>query len=420
MTTELGRKGALKSLARGAKSIAVWAACGCAVGLSPLRWGRRLLTSRIVSLWAGTPIITMATNARAEALLGVRAKSLVFETYYLTDAFDYNLSRLSAVPVFGRLVPLVVLLWVAVAVDRLHFYCDRGILPSRDRFTFDARELLVYRALGIDVFFWSYGADVRNQHTARAMGDPNPCTDCDAPGRYCLCDEVTAAQNMRTLARLSRAMFAGMGEMFGYTPGSIDDLFYWPVDLDADGGSRYRPVYPDGDERRSLRVVHASNHRMFKGTRYVIEAVDQLRAEQEAIELVLVEGVPNARALELYRSADVIFDQCLMGNYGYLALEGMALGKPVMCFVREPAHYLLKPDECPIVNTHVSTLKEDLRRLVRRRADLPEIGRRGRGYVETYFSPQAFANRLAAAYTRLGISVSEPGGAQPVGRRSSC
>jgi glycosyltransferase involved in cell wall biosynthesis len=345
----------------------------------------------------------MATNARAERLLGVNAKSLVFSTYYITDNFDYNLSRLVAIPLIGRLVPLVVFLWACVTVDRLHFYCDRGILPSRGKFTFDFRELYVYRWLGIDVFLWAYGADVRNQQVSRAMGYPNPCTDCDAPGRYCLCDERQAAENMGNLSRLSRAMFAGVGDMFGYTPGSIDELYYWPIDFEADRGEKYRPVFPEPSANRPLRIVHASNHRMFKGTRFLIEAVEQLRAEGESIDLVLVERLPNDRALELYRSADVIFDQCLMGNYGYFALESMALGKPVMCFVREPAKYLLKADECPIINTHISTLKEDIRRLARGRAQLSEIGRRSRRYVETYFSLQAFAERLSATYTRLGI-----------------
>jgi glycosyltransferase involved in cell wall biosynthesis len=391
-------------LLRQAYDAAVLVACAFALALYPVRLLRKLLSSRLRSLWAGTPILTMATNCRAERLLGVEARSLVFSTYYITDAFDYNLSRATSIPVLGRLLPLIVFLWACITVDRFHFYCDRGILPSRRLFTFDFRELYVYRLLGIDVFLWAYGADVRNQAASRAMGNPNTCTDCDAPRRYCICDEREAAQNMRELASLSRAMFAGMGEMFSYTPGSIDDVFYWPLDLDADGGKKYRPVYPEPSGDRPLRIVHASNHRMFKGTRFLIEAVEQLRAEQEPVELILVERVSNTRALELYRSADVIFDQCIMGNYGYFALEGMALGKPVMCFIRQPERYLLHPDECPIINTHASTLKEDIRRLARRRSELPDIGRRGRAYVAEYFSLPAFARRLGAAYARLGVT----------------
>lgn len=395
----------LTKLLRTAFDFAVGIVCAMAIALYPFRLLRKLFTRRIISLWTGTPIITMASNCRAERMLGVNARSLVFFAYYITDAFDYNLSRLTAIPLLGRLVPLPVFLWACITVDRVHFYCDRGILPPRKLFTFDFRELYVYRFLGIDVFLWAYGADVRNQTTSRAMGYPNACTECDAPGRYCICGEQEAALNMRKLSSLSRAMFAGMGDMFGYTPGSIDDLFYWPLDLDAEHGEKYRPVYPEQTTNRPLRIVHAPNHRMFKGTRFLIDAVEQLQAEGASIELVLVECVPNDRALELYRSADVIFDQCLMGNYGFFALEGMALGKPVMCFVREPARYLLKQDECPLINTHVSTLTEDLRRLLRRRTELTELGQRSRRYVETYFSLPAFANRLSAAYSRLGVTV---------------
>ncbi len=379
----------------------------CCIGvlLWPIRKLRKFFCGRGISLWAGTPIITMASNCRAERLLGVDARSLVFSTYYITDAYDYNLSRYCAYPALGRFLPLLVFLWACVVADRLHFFCDRGILPSRERLTFDFRELRAYRALGIDVFLWAYGADVRSRAVAQAMGHPNACTDCDAPGRYCICDPDKTARNMRELARLSRAVFAGMGDMFGYTPGSIDDLYYWPVDLDADGGEKYRPVFPQPSQGRPLRIVHAANHRMFKGTRFLVEAVERLKSEGCPVELVLVEGKSNAEALEIYRSADVIFDQCLMGNFGYFALEGMALGKPVMCFVRHPRQYLPFPEECPIIKTHIDTLKDDIRRLSDAREELATVGRRGRAYVEKYFSLPAFAQRLGATYRQLGVQL---------------
>lgn len=384
--------------------VAVWVTCGLALFLLPLRIGRKLFSKSVRSLWTGTPIINMSINCRAERLLGVDARSLVFSTYYITDAFDYNLSRFTAIPILGRLVPISVFLWACIGVDRLHCYCDRGILPPRGLLTFDFRELQVYRLLGMEVFLWTYGADVRNQVASRAAGLPNACTDCDAPGRYCICDERKAAENLSRLSCLSRAIFSGMGDMFGYTRGSVDNLFYWPVDLDARGGERYRPVYPVPSADRPLRIVHAPNHRMFKGTRFLVDAVDSLRRDGEDIELVLVERMPNEQALELYRTADVIFDQCIMGNYGFFAIESMALGKPVMCFIRHPLRYLLQPDECPIINTHIDTLKEDIRRLVRERHLLPEVGRRGRRYVERHFSIEAFAERLGRIYRDLGVA----------------
>lgn len=370
----------------------------------PIRLARRAASRRVRSVWTGTPIITIAVNARAERLLGCDASSIVTHTYHLTRAFDRDLSGWRKTPLIGWLVPYGLFVWACVAADRLHFFCDRGILPPTRRLVFRPLELRIYRLLGIQVFLWTYGADVRARGATQQMGEPNCCTDCDQVGIACICDDLLQRSQHRTLAKWSTAVFS-MGDMTAYTPGSRNDLFYWPIDLEADGGARYAPAYPEGDVRRPLRIVHAPNHRVFKGTRYLEAAVAALRDEGEAIELVLVEGMSNDEALRVYRSADVVFDQCLVGFHGYFALEAMALGKPVMCFIRQRS-YLLAPDECPIMNVHVKTLTEDIRRVIRARSDLPVIGRRGRAYVEQHFSAEAFARRLEGAYRSLGIEPS--------------
>jgi glycosyltransferase involved in cell wall biosynthesis len=74
-----------------------------------------------------------------------------------------------------------------------------------------------------------------------------------------------------------------------------------------------------------------------------------------------------------------------------------------MCFIRKP-EYLLAPQECPIVSTHVATLKEDLRRLASAPERLAERGRRGREYVEKYFTVEAVSERLGRAYRELGVT----------------
>jgi len=371
--------------------------------LWPLRVLRRLLAPRSFQcLWTGTPVITMALKARAERSLGFRSRSLVTHTYFITDAFDIDLSRLRAVPVLGYLVPFSVFLWACLFVDRLHFYCDRGILPTPDRFGVNIPEFLVYRLLRMQVFLWTYGSDVRTRAATRALGEPNCCTSCTQVGLACVCDDDRSNRRLLWLRANTSALFS-MGDMAEYTPGSRNDLFFWPLDLQAESGERYRPVYPEVREVDPIRVVHAPNHTAFKGTRFLQQAIAELQSEGAAIELVMVERVPNRTALDIYRSADVIFDQCLIGFHGYFALEGMALGKPVMCFIRRPQTYLLNPDECPIINTHISTLKNDLRRLVLARDQLADIGRRSRAYIEKHFTLEAFAERLRRAYLDLGV-----------------
>lgn len=384
--------------------IAIYLACAIALLLLPLRYARKYFGGgRINSLWAGTPIISMATNARAERALGVNANSLVYSTYFTTSAFDYNLSRWTKIPWLGRLVPLVVFIWACVVADRLHFYCDCGLLPVKGRFTFDFRELRVYKFLNIPVFLWTYGADVRTRKITQGLGEPNCCTDCTQVGSACVCDSNLGDSNYQQALKIVTAIFS-MGDMIEYTPGSHNDLFFWPIDLDAANGEKYSPVIPDFDGKRPLRIVHAPNHRMFKGTRFIEKAVKELQENGVAVELLLVEKVPNHVALEIYRSADVIFDQCLVGFHGYFALEGMALGKPVMCFIRKPQQYLLHPEECPLVNIQAATLKQDILRLIEQPEKIAQLGLRGRRYIEGHFSMQAFATRLARAYRDLGVA----------------
>ena len=114
------------------------------------------------SLWAGVPVLNMAINARAERRLGVEAESLVYETYFVTDAFTHDLSRWMARPPARWLAPYAVLLWAIRKFDRFHFYCDRGLLTPRGDGICE-RELELLSSLGKELLFWTYGADVRTQ-----------------------------------------------------------------------------------------------------------------------------------------------------------------------------------------------------------------------------------------------------------------
>ncbi|MBE9207154.1 glycosyltransferase [Nostoc sp. LEGE 06077] len=372
--------------------------------LSPLRFiYKKLTSSQINSLWLGTPIITLALKAKAERLLGIKARSLVYETYFITQSFDYNLSQWTRIPLIGKFTSLFIFVWACLWADRLHLYCDRGLLLSWKPLQINFRELFVYKLLGIHIFFWTYGADVRSQQATQILGKPNCCIECDAVGKACICDENRRINYVNKIKQYATAIFS-MGDMIEYTPGSLNNLFFWPVDLYGVNSEKYQPAYPEIDKTKPLRIVHAPNHRKFKGTHFLSKAVENLQNEGISIELILVEKMPNEQALEIYRTADIIFDQCLIGFHGYFALEGMAMGKPVMCFIRKPQEYLLNPEECPIINTHIQTLEKDLRDLVNCREKLPEIGIKSRQYIEKYFTLEAFAQRLQKAYQDLGIA----------------
>jgi glycosyltransferase involved in cell wall biosynthesis len=134
----------------------------------------------------------------------------------------------------------------------------------------------------------------------------------------------------------------------------------------------------------------------------VLEAVTRLQAEGIAFDFKLVEGMRNDEARKLYNKADLLVDQLLLGWYGGIAVEAMALGKPVVCYIREGDLHFIEPDmraELPLIRAEPATIYEVLRVwLTRDRHRLPEIGRLGRAYVERWHDPIAIARTLRRHY----------------------
>lgn len=353
-----------------------------------------------VSIWTGAPIITVPLKCKAERLLGWNARSVVRDTYHLTSSFDFVVSRLGRHQLAQLVFSHLATLGVALFAKQVHSFVDGGLLPSLERRCYNPFELYLYRFLGIRQFFWTYGGDVRTRQRTLALGAYNACIECPAVMQACVCSQAVLDGNLRRIQSVAAAVFT-MGDMTEYVPGSNTNLFYWPI------AAAPHPNDPEFladtfTASKPMRVVHAANHRFFKGTERLVQAVRTLKAEGLPVDLTLVEGLDNASAMEMYRSADVIFDQCLIGFHGYFALEAMALGKPVLCFVRDRDRYLLCPEECPIIDTHPDTLADDLRRLLKAGGgELRRVGARGQAYVLKHYSVEAFSARLGSFYSTL-------------------
>ena len=91
--------------------------------------------------------------------------------------------------------------------------------------------------------------------------------------------------------------------------------------------------------------------------------------------------------------------------YGGLAVEAMALGKPVVCYVREDDLGFLPTgmrDELPLIRADPTSLAAVLRDwLTGPRERLHEAGDRGRAYVERWHDPLRIAARLKADYEAI-------------------
>ena len=347
-------------------------------------------------LWAPTPILTISTNSKAERLLGYDSQTLVYHTYYLTENFDYNLERFFVIPFLGVFVSWFVFLWALTKYDLFHFFFDRGLLPARAPRGINRFELPLLRMGGKKVIVSAYGGDVRYESRCRAQGKYNCCLDCDQKFSACICAQRPAMANINYINRYANLTLS-MGDMKDYTPRSRNDIFYWAIDLKGMKyvGVKNENVFP-------IKVIHAPNHRQFKGTKYLVEAVDLLKKRGYEIELQLIEKITNKEALQLYREADIIAEQFLIGWHGYLAVEGMALGKPVVCFMRKPTEDYPLGRDCPIVSADPDRLEETLLWLIQNPKVRVELGKKGRAYVEEVFSLESVGKRLDQLYRSMG------------------
>jgi glycosyltransferase involved in cell wall biosynthesis len=154
-----------------------------------------------------------------------------------------------------------------------------------------------------------------------------------------------------------------------------------------------KPVPPRRDGE--LTIVHAPSHRGAKGTEAVLAAIEQVRARGIAMQLDLVEGVKREEALARSARADIAIDQVRIGWYGGFSVEAMALGKPVLCYIKDDA-----PgdnpfgDELPLVRTTATSLADDLISLIEDPERRTQIGIAGREFVERHHDPRQVARRV--------------------------
>ncbi len=352
-------------------------------------------------LWGPTPIINIRYSALADRAYGYRSETLVYGVYRINAGgdFDHVLDRFVRIPLLGGLVPYAAFVWAGFRFDGFGFFFDGGLLGHTPWWR---TELALLRLAGKVVVVYPYGSDARLPSTTRRLGRWNAYTDVP-PGAEDR-DEAAVRARLAAFARHASVML-GCADLVEDLP-RMDGVLLYPFD-----GRGWEPV--DAPDDGVVRIVHSPNHRHYKGTRYLEAAVAALREEGLPIELVLVEGVPNEDARRLYAAADIVADQFLIGAYALFAIESMALGKPVLCYLNDrfaPAH----PEwaECPIVNASPDTLADVLREHLAAPARRRERGRLGPAYVERYHSLAAVGRVMDGHYRRAwGLSAAADGAA---------
>jgi glycosyltransferase involved in cell wall biosynthesis len=358
-------------------------------------------------LWSTASMIGMANQSRAAKLAGYESETIATSVFSLHRPEDFDhimpveLERrfppLKLLPggVRGNLDPFLTFCWALRRFDIFVYYSTSTILgPTAGRFF----ELQLLKLARKRLVLLAYGADI--QTTVR-MKDLlyKHALSMDYP-QFVRHPEET----LRTLHYCSRHadhIMAGI-DWVDYLPW-WDSLSACNFAIDTE---EWKPAPgPAPRDRDKVTVFHAPNHREIKGTRFLVKACEELEAEGVPIELRVVEGVPNQRLRELMGECDIIADQFIVGWYAMFAIEAMALGKPVLCYLRPDLLELYTlysfAGECPLVDTHPLQIKERLRELVEDPQLRAELGERGRRYVEDHHSLESVGRTFDEIFQRV-------------------
>jgi hypothetical protein len=292
-------------------------------------------------------------NVQALRRRGIDAELIVFNRYRLHPEADRSLDR------HGGLVRRQLTQWRALAelsrrADVFHFYFGLTLVPRSLQFP-------ILRALRKKSVMHYLGSDIRGKTRAElAYGKK---ADAEVVGSYDAIRWVPEAEMI---------------------PPGIDVQAIEP----SPPSDRERPV-----------ILHAPSSRGRKGTEHVLAACEGLDAE-----LVLVEGLHHDEAFERYRDADIVVDQLNSGWYGMLAIECMALGKPVVGYLHEDAARRTADAfgiEVPIVRTTKEGLGSRLRELAAAPDERRRLGAASRAYAEQVHDLEHVTDRLLALYSRF-------------------
>lgn len=355
-------------------------------------------------VWGSVPLISNKYWSAAMREAGFNSRTVMQGHYSISKPADFDMYFKDFAPRFlphlarMGLGTILALLFVLRRASVVHIPFEGFALNAS---AFWRAEGVLLSLAGVKVVVLPYGADAYQYSQV-----------IDTSLRYGLLAsypqlarvEEGMAKRMRYWSRRADAVVAGL---------MVDGMGRWDVTMNSQfvidvDEWRARDNYSTADgSAEPVRVLHTPNHRGFKGTEFLVQAVEELRAEGLKVELVLLEKVPNETVREtMQKSTDILAEQFIATGYAFSGIEGMASGLPVLANLDHEAYTRVFRrygflDECPILSTPPERLKENLRILVRNPKLREELGRASRAYAEKYHSYKTAQYLFGSIYARI-------------------
>jgi len=215
----------------------------------------------------------------------------------------------------------------------------------------------------------------------------NPCKGCLDEYRQLLnCTPV----RKKALIHLLERKFDLIGspvECAGLIQGAYLKI-YFPRRID-----HFVPVYFKNESSQKIKILHAPTHTLKKGTKYIRETLEKLSLNYNNFEYIERQGLQINELYKEIASCDLVIDQLIGGYYGLLSVESMALGKPVVVYIR-PDIWEREKAYLPVFNANPDSLFDILEKILKDPDQLEQRGRDSRAYVEKFHDAKIVAKGI--------------------------
>ena len=327
--------------------------------------------------------------AQAIKAEGWKADVLVFDKHPFGYRADINLNLSK----FGfwqkRFRKLTNFIKVVPNYDIIHFNSGVTLLPRY-------LDLPLFKTLKKKLVMNFHGSNARLYHLA-VQKNPyyslleNRCL----PKSVLLKKDEENIRRMKLISRYISNVVVPDYELLEYVKDFFSKTWVIPHTINFEN---IQPFWPSISKHSPI-ILHAPSEKNLKGTSYVLKAISNL-TKYYRFKFMLLTGVSHKKVLQILPKADIVIDQLIIGSYGVFAIEAMAFGKPVICYIRED---LLNkfPSELPIVNANPDTIERKLKELIESPKLRREIGIKSRKFVEKYHHPKVVAKKLIDMYNSI-------------------
>jgi glycosyltransferase involved in cell wall biosynthesis len=188
---------------------------------------------------------------------------------------------------------------------------------------------------------------------------------------------------------------------------------YKSVDLDV-----YRPEIKVPEKFKlprseNLRVLHSFYNKdrlhqgkNIKGSTHVLAALERLKSEDYPVEYFYLTDTPLKEMRYYQVQADIVVDQLIYGWWGSAAIEGMALGKPVVCYLAPTWKKIFlerfpEYNSLPIVEANTENIYEVLKKLATDKEYRERKGKESRQFAREHFDVRKNARELEKIFLDL-------------------